>query len=298
MPTVALIANPRAGRGRALATAASARGRLTGAGIDAELMAPSAVTEIPAAVDRAQRLGATAVIACGGDGTVHQVLQSVHAAGLPLGILPLGTGNDIARSLDLPVGDLDAWVDVIADVLTRGATRTVDLARIDTAAETIWSLAVTSVGFDSAVNERADRMQRIPGTLRYVTAVIGELAALSSHQVTLLADGTTVAGAATLVAIGNGPTYGGGMRICPDARLDDGLLHVTWVDAAPRRTILRVFPQIFSGRHIEHPMVRTMTAREVRVEAPTAVAYTDGERVGPAVLAISAEPEALSVVAR
>ncbi len=260
-------------------------------------MAPSSLADISAAVDRARRLGATAVIACGGDGTVHQVLQHVHGAGMPLGVLPLGTGNDIARSLGLPVGDLNAWVDVVAGILHANQTRTVDLARLDHGDETIWSLAVTSIGFDSAVNERADRMQRVPGTLRYVVAVLGELSALQAHPVSLIADSTAVAGNATLVAIGNGPTYGGGMHICPDAALDDGLLHVTWVDAAPRRTILRVFPQIFSGRHVEHPMVRTLRAREIQVEAPTAMAYTDGERVGPASLRITAMPGALTVIA-
>lgn len=297
MPSVALIANPLAGGGRALAAAASARGRLAAAGITAELMAPSSLTDIPAAVDRAERRGATAVVACGGDGTVHQVLQHVRGTNLPLGILPAGTGNDVARSLDLPVGDEEAWLAVVADLLHREATRMVDLARIHGGAGTIWSLAVTSVGFDSAVNERADHLQRVPGTLRYVVAVLGELAALSPHPVTLVADGETLSGDATLVAIGNGPTYGGGMSICPDARLDDGLLHVTWVDAAPRRTILRVFPQIFSGRHVEHPMVRTLRVREIRVEAPTAVAYTDGERIGAASLTITAVPNALRVLA-
>ena len=295
MAFVALIANPRAGGGRALAAARRAQSILTGAGIRADLLAPAQLSDLPAAVARAE--GCDAVIACGGDGTVHQVLQHVHPTGIPLGILPAGTGNDIARSLGLPIGDLSGWAAVIADLLRRGSTRTIDLARLEVGDRTVWSLAVTSIGFDSSVNERADRMQRVPGTLRYVGAVLGELAALRQHPVSLVADGRTITGPATLVAIGNGPTYGGGMRICPEAVLDDGLLDITWVDAAPRRTILRVFPQIFSGRHVEHPMVRTLRAREISVDAPTAVAYTDGERVGPASLTVTSVPDALRVVA-
>lgn len=295
MESVALIANPRAGGGRALGIARTAQARLQAAGIDADLLAPAGLDDLPAAVARAQ--GRTAVIACGGDGTVHQILQHVQGTDLPLGILPTGTGNDIARSLGVPLADVEEWVGLTAPLLRAGTTRAVDLARLETGGDTVWSLAVTSIGFDSSVNERADRMQRVSGTSRYVVAVLAELAALRSHPVTLTADGEILHGDTTLVAIGNGPTYGGGMRICPDARLDDGLLHVTWVDAAPRRTILRVFPQIFSGRHVDHPMVRTLRARRIVVEAPTAVAYTDGERVGPASLTITAVPEALRVVA-
>ncbi len=295
MPSVALVANPRAGGGRALSAARTAQAGLQAAGIRAELLAPAGLDDLPAAVTRAQ--GSAAVIACGGDGTVHQVLQHVQGTDLPLGILPTGTGNDIARSLGLPLGDVKEWVELMAPLMRAGATRAVDLARLHIDGRTEWSLAVTSIGFDSSVNERADRMQRVPGTLRYVVAVLGELTALRSHPVTLRADGETLQGDTTLVAIGNGPNYGGGMRICPDARLDDGLLHVTWVDAAPRRTILRVFPQIFRGRHVDHPMVHTLTAREIVVDAPTAVAYTDGERVGRASLTISAVPQALRVLA-
>lgn len=298
MASVVLVANPRAGGGRALGAATAARDRLTDMGVTAELAVPASAAEISTVVSRARDISTDAVIACGGDGTAHQVLQQVQPTGLPLGILPLGTGNDIARSLAIPVGDMDAWVTLTTDLLRAQRTRTVDLARIDTPGASAWSLAVTSIGFDSAVNERADRMQRVSGTPRYVLAVLGELAQLRSHPVEMTADGARVQGDTTLVAIGNGPTYGGGMRICPGALLDDGLLDVTWVEAARRRTILRVFPRIFSGRHVDHPMVRTLRAREVRIDAPTAVAYSDGERIGPASLTVTAVPGALRVLAR
>ena len=99
-----------------------------------------------------------------------------------------------------------------------------------------------------------------------------------------------------LVAVGNGVSYGGGMRVCPDAIPDDGLLDVTWLHGVSKATFLRVFPQVFSGSHVRSPYVSTARAASIEIDAAGQLAYADGERVGPLPAAITVEPRALPVV--
>jgi diacylglycerol kinase (ATP) len=130
------------------------------------------------------------------------------------------------------------------------------------------------------VNERANRTRRFNGTTRYVLALLAEMRAFRTYEYAVTVDGEPMDGPATLIAIGNGSSYGGGMRICPAASMTDGILDITWVDRASRTTILRVFPRIFSGSHVKHPAVRVLQGRTITVESKGPVVYADGERVG------------------
>jgi diacylglycerol kinase (ATP) len=256
---------------------------------------PATLAAMREAVDESCASGADAVIACGGDGTVHQVLQAAVRHDVSMGVIAAGTGNDIARSLGIPVKDHRTWVDRLADLISAGQPRRVDLARITHDPHDVWSLGVISAGFDSAVNERADRMTHLRGTPRYVAALLAELRSFHMNDYLVTIDGQRHEGSALLIAIGNGQSYGGGMRICPAADMSDGILEVTWIDTAPRRTVLRFFPKIFSGRHIEHPLVRTYRGREITLQSTGPVIYADGERVGVPPVDIVIVPGALSV---
>jgi diacylglycerol kinase (ATP) len=154
---------------------------------------------------------------------------------------------------------------------------------------------VLTTGFDSSVNERANRMSRLGGQ-RYNVAMVRELASFRPLAYTVTIDGQEITSPGTLVTIGNGPQYGGGMRICPGALLDDGLLDITWLGAVSRVTLLRVFPSVYSGTHVEHPAVRTFRGRSLRVEAPGQIAYADGERIGPLPVDVEVRPGALRVL--
>jgi len=136
------------------------------------------------------------------------------------------------------------------------------------------------MGLDSAVNERANRTRRFNGTTRYVLALLAEMRSFRTYEYAVTVDGEPMDGPATLIAIGNGSSYGGGMRICPTASMTDGILDITWVDRASRTTILRVFPRIFSGSHVKHPAVRVLQGRTITVQSKGPVVYADGERVG------------------
>jgi diacylglycerol kinase (ATP) len=156
-------------------------------------------------------------------------------------------------------------------------------------------LGVLSTGFDSSVNERANALPRLGGQ-RYTVAIARELASFRPLQYDVDIDGVPVRGPAMLVSVGNGPRYGGGMRVCPAAVPDDGLLDVTWLSAVSKATFLRVFPSVFKGTHVEHPSVRTYRGRSLFISAPGQIAYADGERIGPLPVQIDVRPGTLRVL--
>ncbi|MFM8773391.1 MAG: sphingosine kinase, partial [Actinomycetota bacterium] len=157
-------------------------------------------------------------------------------------------------------------------------------------------LGVLSAGFDSFVNERANRMTWPKGKARYVVAITGELRTFRPVEYTAVLDGREIREGAMLVAVGNGVSYGGGMKVCPGAVPDDGLLDITWLHAVSTPTFIRVFPSVFSGTHVNKPFVSTYRAREIELSAPGQLAYADGERVGPLPISIRSRPGALSVI--
>ena len=279
-PRLVLIANPISGGGRARAIAERARDAMIGEGVDVALVVPGNVAAMRESVAEAVESAPAGVVACGGDGTVHLVLQGAAPSSTAMAIIPAGTGNDVARSLGIERKDHDRVARVIARSVLAGRTRAIDLTRIAHGSRQVWSLGVTSTGLDSAVNERANRTRRFNGTTRYVLALLAEMRSFRTYEYAVTVDGERMDGPATLIAIGNGSSYGGGMRICPAASMTDGVLDITWVDRASRTTILRVFPRIFSGTHVQHPAVRVLQGRTITVEATGPVVYADGERVG------------------
>jgi diacylglycerol kinase (ATP) len=159
-----------------------------------------------------------------------------------------------------------------------------------------WFTGVLGAGFDAAVNERANRMRWPRGPRRYDLAVFAELYRLRPRSVVLTLDGQREEVEVTLVAVGNGPQYGGGFQICPDARPNDGLLDVCVVGPLSRAQLVRFKPLARTGEHVTLPMVRVLRGRQLRLEAPDVVAYADGERVGPLPLTLTCVPGALRVL--
>lgn len=293
---VFLVANPHAGGGKARKVAHHAASRLCDRGLDIELVLPESFADMQRALADIEKANPHVLLACGGDGTVNQVLQSSMRVECVLGVIPGGTGNDIARCLGITQDHIDPWLDQLSEMLHSGLSSPIDVSRIQHGDRTLWCLGVMSAGFDSAVNERADRLTFLRGTLRYVAALLLELKVFTMHTFTVTVDHTHHSGQALLVAVGNSSRYGGGMRICPDADMRDGLLDVTWVGTAPRRTVLRVFPRIFSGSHVQHPLVRTFRGQRVEIEATGAMIYADGERVGQAPVSIEVVSGGLRVL--
>ncbi|MDX5567100.1 diacylglycerol kinase [Streptomyces sp. ID05-04B] len=290
---ITLFVNPAAGRGRGARAARPAASALRAAGFRVRTVlgenAGDALTRARAAVAD----GTGALIAVGGDGLAHLALQAVAGTRTPLGLVAAGTGNDFARALGLPVRDPAAAGRLIAEALKEDRIRDVDLGRTGGR----WFGTVLASGFDSRVNDRGNRLRWPAGRLRYDLAMLVELAALRPfpYRITL-DDGTVLETEATLVAVGNAPSYGGGMRICPGADLTDGLFDVTVVGACSRSTLLRVFPKVYRGTHVERREVTVHRAAKVEIAAEGVSGYADGERLGRLPLTARCVPGAVRVI--
>jgi diacylglycerol kinase (ATP) len=257
-------------------------------GADAAGTARALVAAVEAGVD--------AVVVSGGDGMVNLAVNAVAGTGTPLGIVAAGTGNDIARELGLPLA-ADHAATAVVRALDDGSRRTVDAARCRLDGGGVrWFAGVLGVGFDAVVNERANGWSWPRGQAKYTLAVARELPVFRERSYVLDLDGRPVSARAMLVAIANGPAYGGGMRISPRSSMDDGLLDVVVAGPLSRWEFARIFPTVFSGRHVDHPRVTLYRAASVRIDSPGIIGYADGERFGPLPLTCDAVPGALTVL--
>jgi diacylglycerol kinase (ATP) len=284
---IALLTNPTAGKGKGAKARAAALPRFQAAGIAVRDLAGRDADE---ALDlaRAAADAVEALVVVGGDGMVHLGAQAVATTGTALGIVPAGTGNDVARYLDLPRQDPAA----AADRIVAGHTRTIDLARSGSS----YYVTVLCAGFDAVVNERANRMTWPKGQMRYNLATVAELRTFEPLPYTLELDGVPLRTEAMLVAVGNGPSFGGGLRITEGASLDDGLLDVVIIKPMSKPSLIRTYPKLFKGTHTTHPAYEHHRARTVTVAAPGIVTYADGERFGPLPLTVECVPGALTVL--
>ncbi len=290
---IILFVNPAAGRGRGARAAEPAARALREAGYGVRTVVGEDALDALSRVREAVADGTSALVAVGGDGMVSLALQAVAGTGTPLGVVAAGTGNDFARVCGLPVRDPVASAAVIADALKQDRTRSLDLGRVGVR----WFGTVMASGFDSRVNDRGNRMRWPGGRFRYDVAMLAELAALRPIPFRLTLDDSDEREIeATLIAVGNGSSYGGGMRICADAEMDDGLFDVCVVGPCSRSTLLRVFPRVYRGTHPGHPVVTVHRAARVRLAAEDVTGYADGERIGPLPLTAQTVPGALRLL--
>lgn len=288
--------NPRASFGKKMAEGGRAVRMLREAGHNVVMLRESNVELLRLETEHAVAAGADALIVVGGDGMVSLAVNIVTDTGLPIGIVPTGTGNDLARGLGIPLDDTKAAVERILNALdTR--PRTIDAARVNHGELTTWYAGVLSAGFDAIVNERANRMTRPRGPSSYILALVRELFVLAPIDYRVQLDGETQQLRGMLISVANNVSLGGGMKVTPDALLDDGLLDFFLVTPLGRLAFLRVFPSVFRGEHVNHPQVSIQRVRRVRLEAEGIVAYADGERVGPLPLDIEVVPGALRILA-
>ena len=290
---VTVLTNPMSGHGNAPHAAERAVARFQQLGVDVTEIVGRDAAHARALVEEALGPGTDALVVVGGDGVIGLALQSLAHTGIPLGIVPAGTGNDHAREYGIPTGDPAAAVDVIVG----GRTAIVDLGRIrGTDGSQTWFGTVAATGFDSLVSDRVNRMRWPHGRMRYNLAIVAELSRLRPLHFRLSFDGgPEVVTELALAAFGITRSYGGGMLICPDADHADGLLDVTMVRASSRTRLIRLFPTVFKGTHIRLDEVSTARARSVTVSSPGINAYADGDYVCPLPAEISAAPSALHV---
>jgi diacylglycerol kinase (ATP) len=296
---VALLANPTARHGASTDAAERAAQRLRGHHIETAVISGGSAADSTRLLRTAIEVGVDAVLVAGGDGTVNLAVQELAGTAIPLGIIPVGTGNDLATAVGLRELDVASAADAVA----AGATRTVDLARVTRQDGSIrYYGTVLASGFDSRVNDRANAMRWPRGAARYNIAILIEFLTLHGvpFEVDLeLADGSheRIDRDLVMATVGNGRTYGGGIPICPAADPADGLLDVTVVHPAGRLRLLRLLPKLYRGTHVEAPEVFTYRVRSARLRSPGVTAYADGDPIGILPLTVDVAPGALTVFA-
>lgn len=212
------------------------------------------------------------IIAVGGDGLIHNVLQFAVPSKLPILAVPAGTGNDFVRSLGW---NLSHRLEMIWQAINHPPIE-IDLGCVDGE----YFGAVLSTGFDSIVNERANRLKWPTGPQKYNLSIALELPKFKPKRYEIEIDGKKLQREAMLIAIGNGNSYGGGMKVCPSARNDDGLFEIMILNPISKFEFIRVFPTVYSGDHVTHPKVEVFQAKSISIFSD-AIAYADGERIGP-----------------
>ncbi len=296
-----VIANPLAGGGKAVAAASGLARALADAGVPCHVHVPGTREDtVNTARTHAPR---GIVVACGGDGTVHDCLQGVMTSDAPnkqLAIWPVGSGNDIVRGLGLETEGTEDLQSAFIDAVLEKSTTLTDVGTIQIFDNdellTRYFLGVMSCGFDSDVNERANAMPAKVGRARYLLGLARELPIVRPRWYAIDSDGDDKSMAAMVVAIGNGPAYGSGMLICPEADMADGQLDITVVTNTPKHTFVSVLPKVYSGKHVEHPSVVSWRAKRLRIDAPDSLVFADGERIGPLPATIEVMPSALQVL--
>jgi diacylglycerol kinase (ATP) len=289
-----LIVNPHSGRGAAARVAGTVASTLRAVAPELVTTVTADATDTSRVATLAAQRGDDVLAVLGGDGTTHLAAQAVAGTPTALAVLPGGTGNDLAATLGIPADPVQAARHV-AEALSSGQRRRIDLGRVKNRA---CFTTVLCTGFDAAVNARANAMRWPAGQRRYDLAVLAELAALTPRPVRVQAGDNMVELEAILVAVGNGPSYGGGLRICPDATMADGLLDVIAIAAVSRRRLLRVFPSLRAGAHVHEPEVTVLRGATVRIDGHLSwPVYADGEPQGTLPVTVHCEPSALTVVA-
>ena len=231
----------------------------------------------------------TKLVAVGGDGLVNLCLQFVAQKDITLGVIPAGTGNDFARA----VGVNGKSTKQIFDLVTTQQPIKLDLGKITSSSGVRWYVQVLSTGFDAVVNSLANKISWPRGKSKYTIATILIISRFKPISYEIEIDGKKMDQKAMLLSIGNGESYGGGMRICPGASNTDGLLDVLLVRPVSRIVLLTIFPKVFKGNHIPHSKIDTYKAKVIKISADTAC-YADGERVSDLPIEVINEANALN----
>jgi diacylglycerol kinase (ATP) len=289
-----LLVNPASGRGTAARLAGMVAARLRDV---VDRLDVHVATDAADTADTARRAvdgGCGLLAVMGGDGSAHLAIQSCAGSETTLAVIPAGTGNDMAAALGMPDDPLAAAEEVAAAIGRGDRPDPFDLGRVDGGG---WFSTVLCAGFDSKVNERANLIRWPHGPARYNLAIFVELVRLGASPLTVQTENGTHELTATMVSVGNTPTYGGGLPICPAADLHDGLLDVTVVGPISRRRLVRMLPLLRTGAHVHEPEVLTLRARQVRLSGDNGwVAYADGDRQETLPVVISCVPDAVRVL--
>ncbi len=284
-----VIANPEAGRGRGSRQVAQLRNWMEERGVDHEVLmteGPGHATEL---ATRLADLGTKRVIVAGGDGTISEVVNGLAGTEVEMAIVSIGTGNDVARTLNLPYNDVAR----AADIAVAGRVRRIDLGR----ERERFFVSSVGLGFASDVVEQSNRPGWLSGSATFFVAVHRALRKLRTIRIALELDGTTTELDCVSVLVQNTPYTGGGLRIAPEASMDDGLFDVAVIGPIGKLNLVAHFPRLYRGTHSSHPQFALYRAQKVRVETTAPLPkMLDGDICGSSPLEAEVVAQAVKVV--
>ncbi len=292
---VTILLNPASGRHKGRRRFRRALEVLRRAGVEPKIWESQSSQHLIGLARQAAEERPDVVVSAGGDGTHHYVLNGLCGSEIPLGILSLGSGNDLAKGLGIPVEPREA-----AAVLVNGGTRWIDVARAHRAGNNgfIVYACIAGVGFDSVVTRFAnERVRWVHGSPAYAWAILRCLKFYRPHALEIRSDEQDFSGEVIFATIGNNVSYGGGVKMAPRARLDDGLLDICIVPAMSKLELLRWVPAAYRGEHLAHPRMIYFQARKVTLQSASRLElFGDGEFMQELPATIEAVPGALSVM--
>lgn len=287
---LSVFVNPAAGGNRGLIRARRIVGELADLGWTVDLVRLSGPADLARSIERLQATGAERVVLAGGDGMIHLALPALVGSSMATGIVATGTGNDFCRGLGLPSNRRSAIIESVSDVVNP-----VDIIELHAEGSSHFAASVMTFGFSGRVNAMANEMRFPRGTSRYTMATVRQLGSLEPVPVTMAFDDeSAVEREVTFVAVGNTPYFGGGMKICPDARYDDGLLDVVVVEPVSAPTLARVLPLVFAGKHVGHGAVSVRRCHSLEIHGDEPL-WADGEALAVNSARVSVRSGALRV---
>jgi diacylglycerol kinase (ATP) len=238
--------------------------------------------------ERAAREGFDTIVAVGGDGTVNEVLNGMAGADIPLGIIPLGSSNDFAQGLHIPIDTREACKCIMAS-----NTKKIDIGKINNR----YFINIAGVGLDANVSEAANAVStRAKGMAPYFLALLKVLIRSNPRDYSLTLDGKTKRVKAWLISIGNGSQYGGGMRILPTADTADGYFDICVIKDIDKWRIFYYLPLLIKGKHLSLANVAVYRAKEIEVKGLGCLGHADGEVLKGDVFKFELLPQALSLI--
>jgi len=290
-----IIFNPNAAHGRSVKRLEAIRAKFENLGIDATFLSTTHPGHGKELVASSRLSKFDGVVAAGGDGTLFEVLNGLYqhpkSERIPLGLLPIGTGNAFARELDL---EADAFTDAI-EILHRGHTRQVDVGLVKSADRTFYFLNIVLMGFAVDAGLTARKLKFL-GEPAYTLGTLWQVLKLKSFPLIIDIDGETRKNDYVFVAISNSRYTGTHFLIAPTAKLDDGQLDVTILEKLPRRRLLKLFPTIYSGRHVQYAEVSSFKAAHINIHSPQGMLLgPDGEFCGHSPADVTCLPRDLRI---
>lgn len=293
---IVLAVNPHAAFGKNAQAGELTQSALQEAGYQVTLLQAETFELLSGQLNRVLANTPDAVVVVGGDGMVSLAVNHLAQTSIPFTVVPVGTGNDLARGIGFPVSTIQESITAVLAALKREPQR-LDLGRVASVdgQKVRWFASILSAGFDAVVNERANGMRWPKGKSRYTLALLLELFKLKPITYDVHIDGTSHRQAAMLISVANNSSMGGGMKVVPNASMQDGVLDIFILKPVSTLRFLWLFPRVFKGTHVGEKEVVIQGCSQVSLDAPGVIAYADGERIWELPVVVDVVPSAVRI---